>query len=207
MIVIGIAGGIASGKSTVGEMFSELGAIVLNADQAGHTVLLSEAAKEQIRQAFGDHVFNDDGEVDRKTLASIVFDSDDAALQLKKLEQITHPLIRKLLEQRIDAIKSSGETTAVVLDAPVMFKSGWSDFCDVIVFVDVPIGLRRERANGRGWTQGELDRRERLQTPLQIKRQRSDLIVENTGSPEEVRCQIEKVWRQILTSGKHQTKT
>jgi len=197
MIVIGIAGGIASGKSLVAKQFAELGAIVLDADRAGHQVLREEKVKNQVRDRFGQSVFNNHGEVDRSALAKIVFDPESGPAWLKKLEEITHPRIRRLLEQQIEAVRCS-EKLAVVLDAAVMFESGWKDFCDVIVFVDVPRDVRERRAEMRGWPSGELQRREAAQIPPEEKRRQSNYCIDNSQSTEQTFKQVQRIWNELF---------
>ena len=119
MLVIGIAGGIASGKSSVADCFERLGAVVLSADKIGHRVLDQLDVKEKILENWGGEVFNE-GQVDRAALGRAVFGSADAEHQLAKLEQITHPMIGQRIVERLAALESSG-VPAVVLDAPVMF--------------------------------------------------------------------------------------
>lgn len=197
MIVIGIAGGIASGKSLVAKQFAELGAIVLDADRAGHQILQEENIKDQVRDRFGKSVFNSNGEVDRSALAKIVFDPESGPACLKKLEEITHPEIRRLLEQQIEAVRCS-EKLAVVLDAPVMFESGWKDFCDVIVFVDVPLDVRERRAEMRGWPPGELQRREAAQISPEEKRRQSNYCIDNSRSIEQTFKQVQRIWNELF---------
>ena len=197
MIVIGIAGGIASGKSLVANQFAELGAIVLDADRAGHQVLREENVKNQVREHFGELVFGDDGEVNRAALAKIVFDPQSGAARLKKLEEITHPRIRNLLEEQIEAVRSS-QHAAVILDAPVMFKSGWQDFCDIIVFVHVPSKVRERRAELRGWPKGEIQRREAAQISLEEKRRQSDYLIDNSQAPQQTFKQVQRIWNQLF---------
>ena len=108
MIVIGIVGGIASGKSVVTDRLQALGAVVLDADRIGHSVLREPSVTQAIRKRWGNEVFTPDDEVDRGKLAAIVFDPDQPD-QLKHLEEITHPLIRKRLQQAIDQMRQSGD--------------------------------------------------------------------------------------------------
>lgn len=198
MIVIGIAGGIASGKSLVAIQFQQLGAMVLNADQAGHAVLREKKIKDQIRSAFGfaeEKIFDEDGEVIRSLLASIVFHPNNTA-GLQTLERITHPRIREILQEQIESIRSS-DCPAVVLDAPVMFKSGWNNFCDVIVFVDAPLEIRLRRAEQRGWPEGELERREAMQIPLEEKHQKSNFVISNSSSTQDTFEQVKQIWDKL----------
>ena len=149
---IGVAGGVASGKSLVAKQFQELGAVVLDADRVGHEVLRDPQVKTLIRDRWGSEVFDTDGEVNRKSLAAIVFaNTDRGRAELAELEKITHPGIRKSLQLKIERLIQQKKCSAVILDAPVMFKSGWNHFCDVIVFVENPLAVRLKRVSARGW--------------------------------------------------------
>lgn len=195
MLVIGLTGGIASGKSFVAACFAELGCEIVNADLIGHKVLKLPETVKQIREAFGDQVIVD-GQVDRRALATIVFpkDADAPSKELKLLESITHPEIGKWMKLRFLEIEQSNSAQAVVLDAPVMFKAQWDRFCDRIVFVHADLKIRQQRAESRGWPEGELQRRERQQLPLEQKRKFASDEIDNSGSAEHTREQVRSLW-------------
>ena len=195
MEVIGVAGGVASGKSTVAKLFEELGAVRLDADQIGHEVLLAPDVKASLRAEFGPEIFTPAGEVDRKKLAGQVFGADSASrTRLQTLEAISHPRISQRLAMELESLRHSG-TVAAVLDAAVMFKAGWDRFCTRIVFVRVPHEIRLERASLRGWAPTELDARERNQTPLEEKeRKATDFLDNSSPRLSDLRIQVEKLW-------------
>ena len=195
MLVIGLTGGIASGKSFVAECFAQLGCEIVDADLIGHKVLKQPETIAQIRETFGDQTVVD-GEVDRRALATIVFSKDSVAPseELKLLESITHPEIGKWMEFRLLEIGQSNSAQAVILDAPVMFKAQWDRFCDRIVFVHADLKIRQQRADLRGWPEGELQRRERQQLSLEQKRQRASDVIDNSGSAEQTRTQVQSLW-------------
>ena len=197
MLVIGLTGGIASGKSFVAECFAELGCEIVNADLIGHKVLKLPETVERIREAFGDQTVVD-GEVDRLALATIVFPKDAVApsKELKLLESITHPEIGKWMELQFSEIEQSNSAQAVILDAPVMFKAQWDRFCDRIVFVHADLKIRQQRAALRGWPEGELRRRERQQLPLDQKRERASDEIENSGTADKTREQVRSLWKK-----------
>ncbi len=202
MLVIGLTGGIASGKSFVAECFAELGCEIVDADVIGHEVLKQPETIQRIQEAFGDKAVVD-GEVDRRALATIVFpkDSQSPSEELKLLESITHPEIGKWMELRFLEIEQSKSAQAVILDAPVMFKAQWDRFCDHIVFVHADLKIRQQRANLRGWPEGELQRRERQQLPLEHKRSRATDVIDNSGSAEQTRSQIQSLWMKWQQRG------
>jgi len=198
MILIGIAGGIASGKSLVSEQLASLGAVILDADRAGHDVLREPEVKTAVRVRWGGDVFTAEGEVDRGKIAEIVFSPPPAGpTELTYLEQLTHPRIGQQLRDRMAELDRCGETIAAVLDAPVMFKAGWDKMCDKILFVDAPRELRLARAKSRGWSEADFDARERAQESIDVKRCGADVIIDNSSSPEHTYTQLERFWRSI----------
>lgn len=198
MLIVGIVGGIASGKSVVSGCFEEKGAFVLDADRAGHEVLRQQDVRDQIRNIWGDSVFQMDGQVDRKRLGQIVFARQGGGEELVKLERITHPEIKQLLEDQIQHLLSEGEYPLAILDAPVLFKAGWDQFCNSIVFVESSYENRLARAQQRGWSQAEFDQRESSQVPLDQKRSRADYTVTNDDSIDSVIQQVARIWNQLL---------
>ena len=195
MKLIGIIGGVASGKSEVAKCLAELGATVLDADAAGHEVLREPQIEQAARQRWGNAIFGPDGHIDRKALAGIVFGPEPkAATELKHLESLTHPRIRQRLKARIEELTKQGIHSAAVLDAPVLLKAGWDELCDAIVYVDAPQFVRLARAQQRGWSAEEWVRREGAQEPLPEKQARADITIDNSGNLEHTRQQVREFW-------------
>ena len=199
MVVIGIAGGIASGKSLVAGLLQQLGAANIDVDRIGHEVLLEQKVKQAIQERWSDDVFDSNGNVNRPALAKIVFDPRHGPLELEHLERMTHPVIGQHLRQRIGEISQAGKHPAVVLDAPVMFKAGWDKECDAILFVDVPLETRRRRAAVRGWSDEQFAAREAAQEPVDWKRSRADCLVDNSGTVAETELQVREFWNQYVS--------
>lgn len=198
MKVIGIAGGVASGKSEVAKRLVQHGAHLLDADRAGHEVLREPEVKELIRKRWGNLVFTSQGEVNRAALAQIVFaDTPSAPQELSHLESISHPRIAQRLTAILSDLKQQ-KCVAAVLDAPVMFKAGWDKLCDIVVFVDTTRERRKSWAISRGWTDSELDAREDSQVPLNDKRARSDFVVDNRSSIEALFEQVDRFWNEMV---------
>ena len=197
MIVVGILGGIASGKSFVTDTLKSLGAVVLDADRMGHEVLLRKSVKDRIHQMWGERVFDPSGQVDRSKLAEIVFDPE-APEQLTRLEEITHPLIEEQLQLAIRQAAADGTAPMLVLDAPVMVKAGWHHLCDEIVFVESTETVRWQRACGRGWTRQMFENREAMQTDIQTKRQLQTVIIDNNGTRDQTRSQVREFWGRVV---------
>ena len=192
MQVIGIVGGVASGKSLAARIFADLGAAVLSGDQIGHEVLYEPAVIATVRDRWGDKVLNGEGQIDRSRLAAIVFGEEDDA-ELKFLEELTHPRIAHRLRESIDDLADRG-TRAVVLDAAILLKTGWDKMCDRIVFIDTPREVRQARTLQKGWDETELARRELNQLPLEFKRTRADCVIDNSGSADQLRSEIHRFW-------------
>jgi len=209
MRIIGVAGGIASGKSFVSGLLSERGAEVLDADKAGHEALQNPNVAEAIRERFGSDVFADDGQIDRKSLAAIVFASTAQGEEdLKALEKITHPVIRRSLEERIEQLRQlSSPPPAIVLDAPVMFKSGWDKFCDVILFTDASKAIRLSRVADRGWSEAEFNAREAHQESLDLKRSRANVIIDTNGDNDKTIAQVDHFWESQVVARANTTQT
>jgi dephospho-CoA kinase len=198
--VIGLAGGIASGKSFVAQRFRQLGAAVLDADRVGHEVLREPEVEQAARDRWGAGIFDADGRIDRRRLAQIVFGpSPNAKHELEYLETMTHPRIADRIGKEIERLKQRGEVPAIILDAPVLFEAGWNGVCDKIVYVDAPLRVRTERAQARGWDLAEFTRREAAQESLDAKRELADLVIDNSGSPESTAAQIEQTWHVLAS--------
>jgi len=194
--VIGMAGGVGAGKSSVARFFEEMGAVVIDADRLGHEVLEEEEVRRSLRRRWGDAVFGEHGRVDRRRVASLVF-SDEAARTF--LNGLTHPRIRERIEQLIEGCRSEAATPLVVLDAPLIYEGGLEGWCEAIVFVEADRHVREARTSAqRQWDADELARRESAQTSPDAKQRRADFVISNNGAPEETRRQSRAVFRAIL---------
>ena len=193
-LVIGLTGGIASGKSAVAAMFSQLGADVIDADKVGHAVLEQEEVKKQIEKQWGRKVIRDN-RVSREQLAAIVFDPETGADQLEKLEAITHPKIKELISQRIGELQKNG-AKAVILDAPLLFEAQWDVFCDKVLFVECDEEVRIQRALKRGWTREEFKSRESSQMTVAEKSQRATDLISNSGDLKPTEFEVRRLWLQ-----------
>jgi dephospho-CoA kinase len=198
MKVIGLLGGIASGKSMVAEQLASCGARVLNADKIAHEVLRQPKIETAIRERWGDAVFEADGRINRKRLAGIVFASAPNGPQDRKfLEQLTHPEIIRIMEHMLAELARSG-IEAAVLDAPLLQEAGLDKLCDKLIFVDATPEVRLQRALARGWRKEDFAAREDAQKSLDFKRNRADVIIDNSGSPEQTQAQVQRLWRTLI---------
>lgn len=200
MLVVGLIGGVASGKSLVAKYFCECGAQVVDGDRAGHAVLEDPDVRAALRARYGPTVFAPDGRVERRALAQIVFaPAPHGPQELAFLEQLTHPRIAKLLQARLAELAATGAQVAV-LDAAVMLKAGWDRFCDKMVFVAAPVETRLQRALARGWTREEFAARELAQEPVEEKRRHAHYVIDNSGTPEQTRDQVLRLWQQLTVA-------
>lgn len=198
MRVIGLLGGVASGKSLVASELARLGAGLLDADRAAHEVLQSRPIETAARRRWGPGIFGPDGRIDRARLADVVFaDSPAANKEREYLEQLTHPEIGRRLGREAKRLAESGCTVAV-LDAPLLLEAGWDNLCDTLIFVDTGRPLRLARATERGWSEQDFSTREDVQKSLDLKRLRADVVVDNSGSPEQTQAQIEQIWHSLV---------
>jgi dephospho-CoA kinase len=198
--VIGIVGGIGSGKSSVARWVATRNpdVVLINGDDVGHEVLTLDTVQESVRRRFGKDVFDAAGQIDRRSLGQLVFGpSDDQKLARHDLEQIVHPRIRETFEKRIAEAALAGKR-AVLLDAAVLFEAGWNDLCHTIVFIEVPRERRLGRLQtGRGWDEAEVGRREASQVSLETKRNRSQFVIDNARSIDEAGREFEQRLSQI----------
>ncbi|MCS7276273.1 MAG: dephospho-CoA kinase [Dehalococcoidia bacterium] len=195
MFVIGLTGGLGSGKSTVAEMLRELGAEILNADQIGHQVYAPGGpAYRDIIDAFGTQVLAADGTVDRRRLASIVFQDPQA---LQRLNAITHPRIREAIRQRLQELAARGVEVAV-LEAALLLEAGWDDLVDEVwVTVCPPEVAARRAAQRSGISMEEALARVRAQMPVEERARRAQVIIHTDTDLEDTRRQVEREWARL----------
>jgi dephospho-CoA kinase len=193
--VLGITGGIASGKSQVTEILASHGALVIDADRIGHQVLEDHAVQTLLVRQFGQSVLSQETKsVDRKRVAELVFGDTPQAIQRRRaLEAITHPPIRAGIRQQLDEALRSATLRWIVLDVPLLLESGWDKSCDAVWFVDAPQDIRLQRVLVRGWTREHFLAREASQWSVDRKRSRATHVISNSGSLEELDEQVTKM--------------
>ena len=198
MKVIGITGGIGSGKSTVAKMLATLGGRVIDADTIAHNVLSCQEAKDKIFRRWGKDVFNNYGEVDRNLLAKVVFSTRE---QIDELNKIVHPFVIDDIKGQIEEIERGGNVQAIVIDAAMLVESNLTNLCDIILFVDTTNQIRQGRVrNDRNWESVELTRRERFQQSPILKKKNADYVIDNTLSKENTLNQVTAFWRKFILS-------
>ncbi len=196
--VVGLVGGIGAGKSRVAAGLARRGGRVVAGDPAGHEALRQPAIREKIVARWGRAMLDAAGEIDRRKLGAIVF-ADPMARG--ELEAIVRPWIGERLRVQITEAQSAPTTLFVVLDAAVMLEAGWREACDLLVYVHAPRAVRLARlAEQRGWSAIEVSARERAQMSLAEKANRADVAVDNSGSPEDLEPQLDRLVQRLMES-------
>ena len=195
MYVVGLTGGIGSGKSTVAEMLKEKGAVVLSADQVGHEAYQpGRPAWQQIVDAFGREVVAADGSIDRKRLGSTVFADPEA---LKRLNAITHPRMKELMREKLAEQEARGVSVAV-LEAALLLDAGWDDLTDEVWVTVAPPAVAAQRTAERsGISMEEALARIRTQMSNAERARRSDVIIDTDCAIEQTRSQVDKEWSRL----------
>lgn len=194
--VIGLTGGIGTGKSTVARVLEEEGAVILSADLLGHEVYLpGKPAYDEIIEAFGLEVVAEDGTIDRKKLGPMVF-SDPA--NLAKLNAITHPRMKEMMRERLAEIARQG-TAYAVLEAALLFDAGWDDLTDEVWVTVVPAKVAAERTAARSGIPAEqvLERIQKAQMETDERVRRSDVVIDTSGTIEETMERAREAWRAM----------
>ena len=194
MLIVGLTGGIGSGKSLVGQYFSDLGAKVMDADELSRNVIeRGTDGFDQVVATFGDSILRD-GEIDRRALAAKVF-GDLAARQ--KLEAIVHPLVRDAFEL---AVKQLSGNDVLVYEIPLLAETGAAQRFDFIITVESDLPVRSERLKKRGMLPSEIEARVRAQATPEERMSVAGYVITNNGTPDELLREVEYVWEKILPS-------
>jgi len=195
MYIIGLTGGIGSGKSTVARLLEEQGAVVLSADLVGHEVYEpGRPAHGEIVDAFGPEVLAPDGTIDRKKLGAIVF-ADPA--QLQKLNAITHPRMKEMMREKLIGLARQGVKIAV-LEAALLFDAAWDDLADEVWVTVAPRDTAAQRTAQRsGLEEAEVLRRIEAQMSDEERIRRADVVIDTGGDMEATRVQTLERWQDL----------
>lgn len=200
MIVVGLTGGIASGKTTVAEALRREGAAIIDTDEIAREVTApGSPALDEIVEAFGRDMVSSGGTLDRRRLGSLVFCQAQAR---RRLEEITHPRIRAEMIRRLDELRRQPQPPAVaVVVIPLLYESGSERDVDVVVVVTAPPEEQVRRLMTRdGLSRDEAQARVSAQMPTQEKAQRADFVIDASGSIEETQSEAAKLWRRLAGS-------
>ena len=202
MLIIGLTGGIGSGKSTVAEMLGRRGAVVIDVDGLGRAVIAPDGrAVDAVVNRFGEDVRGPDGGIDRAALASIVFGDES---QLLALNEISHPMINELLDEAIEEVINGPADSAdniVVMDMAVLLESQLGSVSrhsyEIVVTVEAPLPIRLERLEGRGMTRDDAVARIENQASDDDRRAIAQYVVGNGGDLEDLTASVGKLWADL----------
>ena len=199
MLVIGLTGGIGTGKSEVAGLLQSLGAEVIDADQVGHEAYTPDSESwRAVVNAFGEEILRPDGQIDRGRLGAIVFSDPD---QLEKLNGIMHPRMARMVGDKIEVLRDKG-APAVVVEAAVLFEAGWDSLVDEVWTTDSPVELVIERLQARnGMGEEEVMRRINSQMDRSERIERSDLVVDNSGDVTSLEETVKALWDTRVNKG------
>jgi dephospho-CoA kinase len=193
MLVVALTGGIGSGKSTVGQIFAQLGATVIDSDQLARDVIeRGSIGFNEVVAKFGDEILKN-GEIDRQILASLIF-KDPA--KRSELEQITHPLIRKAFAK---VVSNASPDSIVINQIPLLVESNHDYKFDHIITVSASESIRSERLIKRGLTNDQIKQRMGAQANDQMREDIADSVIVNEKNEQELTDQVEKIWEQLLS--------
>ena len=192
MLIIGLTGGIGSGKSLAAQYFSNLGAHVIDADQLSRAVVeRGTEGFDEVVSSFGDSVLRN-GELDRRALSDLIF-ADKVARG--KLEGIIHPRVRRAFDE---AIKNLGAEDILIYEIPLLVETGAENRFDFVITVESEISRRMERLKKRGMLAGEIEARLKAQATTEARIAVADYVILNDSSEDDLLREVENVWEQVL---------
>jgi len=193
--IIGMLGGVGSGKSTVAAEFATLGCKIIDADKIAHELFERKDVKEKVVSAFGEGILDSAGEIDHKKLGDIVFANSG---KLSALNKIIHPLVLGRAEQLIEQYSRQNQVKAIVLDMPLLVEVGWAERCDKVIFVDCRRELRGDRAKKIGIIgKNQLKIRENFQISLDKKAAIADNAIDNNSDFSGLAKQVAEIFSHI----------
>jgi len=196
--IIGILGGIASGKSTVAGCFAQLGCAVIEADKLAHAVLEESDVKEAVLSVFGKDILDNNGRINRQSLARIAF-QDSGSIQ--RLNGLIHPRVMAEIRRRIEVYRQNPQVKGIVLDVPLLAEAGGLELCDVVIFVDAPLQIRLQRwKKNTNYDENELKKRENFQISLDKKKSLAHYIISNNSDASEVAGQVAQLFSSITSN-------
>lgn len=203
MRVIGLTGGIGAGKSLVASMLEEAGARIIDADKVGHEVYQpGSEGFAAVVEAFGEEIVDEDGQIDRTKLGARVFGKPG---ELERLTAIVHPQIRRIVDERIAQARATPGLAAAVLEAAILLDSGWDAVTDEVWVVRADSDeIRHRLAESRGLSADEVDARAARQMSDEERNARADVLIENHGSLDDLRAQVERLWDERVRAAAQQ---
>ena len=194
--IIGILGGVGSGKSTVADEFAKLGCKVIDADKIAHELFDKKTVQDRIVALFGKNILDSSGKIDRKKLADVVFADAD---KLSSLNKIVHPFVLGRAEELIKRYNRQNQVKAIVLDMPLLVEVGWAKRCDKLIFVGCGRQLRIDRAKKLGiFGENQLKIRENFQISLDNKANIADNMIDNNSDLSGLAKQVADIFSYIV---------
>ncbi|MFN0206947.1 MAG: dephospho-CoA kinase [Planctomycetota bacterium] len=204
-LIVGLAGGIASGKSAFARLLADNGGgEVIDADAIVKNLQNEPGVIAEMEQILGASLRTDGGGFDRAAAAKITFSDPQ---KRAALEQYLHPIVSKKIESTIHECKrrfaATGNPKLLILDVPLLFESGYTQICDKIIYIDADPAVRAERAVSiRGWNANEVELREKHQSNLDVKRSKANYVIKNTGSRDALASEAAGVRGRLLNDWK-----
>jgi len=193
VLLVGLTGGLGSGKSTVARMLAERGAVVVDADELARRALdPGSSGYEKVLRSFGDEVLAPGGTIDRDALASEVFSDPE---KRRTLESITHPEVFRLLAGEVETLRDTD--AIVVFDAPLIVETGFADACDVVVAIAIDPELQFARVRDRGMEETDARARLAAQVSPEERESRADEVLRNDGSLDELEARVDHLWASL----------
>jgi len=192
MLVIGLTGGIGTGKSKIARLLQSLGAVVINADQVGHEAYAPDSESwHEVVNTFGKDILQPSGEIDRRALGAIVFADPQ---QLAMLNGIMHPRMARMVADRIQVLREEG-VQVVVVEAALLFEAGWDTLVDEVWVAESPVETVIERLQARsGMDEKEVRKRIDSQMGRSERLERADLVVDNSGDVDTLETTVKELW-------------
>ncbi|MDD5127331.1 MAG: dephospho-CoA kinase [Dehalococcoidales bacterium] len=198
MKIIGLTGGIGSGKSTVSQVLAHLGAKIIDSDKLGHEALQAGGkAQHEVVDTFGKQVLNAENAIDRRKLGEVVFSSPEAR---KKLEAILHPTIYKMVKAQIENFRKEG-ANVVVVEVPLLVEAGWQPLVDEVWTTIAPEAVVLRRLKERtGMFTDEAKSRIRAQLSNEERRRHADVVIDTDCTLDELKAKVEELWRERVAN-------
>ena len=194
MKVIGLTGGIGSGKSRVAGFLAGLGVVIIDADKVGHEVLEGDGeARRQVIDTFGQNIIAPDGKIDRRKLGNIVFNSTEA---LSRLNRIMHPRISEAVKAQLEQYRRQG-VDIVVIEAPLLIEAGWDTKVDEVWVTTAPRAAILKRLERLGLSRTEAMARIRSQLPDRERVKHADVVINTDCSLDELKVKAGKLWQRL----------
>jgi dephospho-CoA kinase len=197
MLKVGLTGGIGSGKSTASKFFEKLGAFILDADKEAKNLLeKNEIVQHEVISEFGTDIINTTGKVDKNKLARIAFQDVD---HQRRLNSVVHPYIYDLIDKTFDKVLNDGKYAVFIIDAAMIYESGYDIHLDYIIVITAQLKNRMERALARKTlTREEILKRIEFQWPEEEKVEMADFVIHNDGSEKELNDNIKSIIKKLI---------